>query len=198
MRGFDPNTSLCRKAWDIGTSIRQTFLVVMGLGGLIIGNAGCSADVSVEKTVSKDDVAKQISSKVNDQSGQAPESVSCPGDLKASVGATLNCTMTANGQNDNVNVTVTKVNGDDVDFDMVETIPKDDVAKQISDQLTQQVGHKPDSVTCPDNLKATVGATLRCQLTDGTTKLGVTATVTGVQGGNVKYDIKVDDQPQSQ
>jgi hypothetical protein len=51
------------------------------------------------------------------------------------------------------------------------------------------------SVSCPDNLKGTVGATLRCELTDGGSTYGVTVTVTSVEGGVVKYDIKVDDQP---
>lgn len=72
------------------------------------------------------------------------------------------------------------------------TVPKDQVAQQISDQLTKQVGQKPDSVTCPDDLPATVGATVRCTLKAGTDTLGVTAKVTSVDGSNVKFDIQVD------
>jgi hypothetical protein len=71
-------------------------------------------------------------------------------------------------------------------------VPKDQVAQQISDQLTKQVGQKPDSVSCPDDLPATVGATVRCTLKAGTDSLGVTAKVTAVDGSNVKFDIQVD------
>ena len=74
--------------------------------------------------------------------------------------------MKVKNQSFNINVTVTSVNGNDVKFDMVETVDKNQVAKVISYQLTQQVGKKPDSVTCPDNLKGVQGATLRCELTD--------------------------------
>jgi Domain of unknown function (DUF4333) len=76
--------------------------------------------------------------------------------------------MTTDRQNDGVNVTVSSVNGGTVNFDIVETVSKDDIAGQISTQLNQQFGHAPEFVTCPDNLflEGTVGATLRCTLTD--------------------------------
>lgn len=162
------------------------------LAVLAVGVSACSSGPSL---VDKNDVAGQITSKMTDASGNKPESVSCPDDLKAEVGAQLNCAMKVKGQSYNVNVTVTTVDGDKANFDMVETVDKDQVASQISDQLAQQVGHKPDSVTCPDNLKGTQGATLRCELTDQGQTYGVSVTVTGVQAGDVLFDIKVDDQP---
>ena len=100
------------------------------------------------------------------------------------------------GQPFNVNVSVTSVDGDKVNFDMVETVDKDDVASQISDQLAQQVGEKPEKVTCPDNLKGVTGATLECELSDQGRTYGVLVTVTEVQdGGDVLFDFKVDEQP---
>ena len=75
------------------------------------------------------------------------------------------------------------------------TVAKDDVATEISNQLKQEVGRAPESVTCPSDLKGEVGATLRCDLQDGGETYGVTATVTKVDGTNVKFDIKVDDEP---
>jgi hypothetical protein len=160
---------------------------------LAIGMTGCSSGPGA---VSKDDVAGQVSSKMTDASGNKPDSVSCPEDLKAQVGAQVNCAMKVKGQPFNVNVTVTSVDGDQAKFDMVETVDKDDVANQISDQLAQQVGQKPEKVTCPDNLKGTPGATLTCDLTDQGQTYGVTVTVTDVKdGGDVLFDFKVDEQP---
>jgi mRNA-degrading endonuclease toxin of MazEF toxin-antitoxin module len=160
--------------------------------------AGCSVSVSTggPKTVAKADVASQISDKVNEKAGHKPESVTCPDDLKAEVGASLDCQMTDGGQTYGVNVSVTSVDGDKVNFDIVETVDKDDVAKSISDQLTQQFGRAPESVSCPDNLKGDVGATTRCKLTDQGASYGVTVTVTSVTGDDVKYDFKVDDKPE--
>jgi hypothetical protein len=156
------------------------------------GLAGCSSGPGA---VGKDDVAGQISTKMTDASGSKPDSVTCPDDLKAQVGAEVNCAMKVKGQPFNVNVTVTSVDNDQAKFDMVETVDKDQVASQISDQLAKQVGHTPDKVTCPDNLKGTQGATLRCDLTDQGQTYGVTTTVTDVQGGDVLFDFKVDEQP---
>lgn len=162
------------------------------LAVLTVGVAACSSGPGV---VGKDDVAGQITTKMTDASGNKPDSVSCPGDLKAEVGAQLNCAMKVKDQPFNVNVTVTTVNGDQVLFDMVETVDKDQVATQIGDQLNEQFGEEPDSITCPDNLKGIEGATLQCELTDQGQTYGVTVTVTGVKAGDVLFDFKVADQP---
>ncbi len=76
------------------------------------------------------------------------------------------------------------------------TVAADDVASQVSDQLGKKVGRAPESVDCPEDLDAEVGATTECTLTDGDTQLGVTVEVTEVDGSNVSFDIQVDDQPQ--
>jgi len=179
-------------------SIVRSLLVSGAAAGLMAsaGACSCSIGASSSHAVSKSDVAQQITSKLTDAAGNKPDSVTCPGDLPANVGAQLNCTMKVKDQTFNVNVTVTSVNGNDVKFDMVETVDKNQVASQISDKLTQHVGKKPDSVTCPDNLKGVVGATLRCQLTDGSEKYGVAVTVTNVDAGDVNFNFKVDDHPE--
>jgi hypothetical protein len=75
------------------------------------------------------------------------------------------------------------------------SVDKGDLAKEISAQLEKQVGRAPDSVDCPDNLKGEVGATTRCTLKDGSDTYGVNVNVTKVDGTDVKFDLKVDDQP---
>jgi Domain of unknown function (DUF4333) len=178
-------------------SIVRTLLVTGAAAGLMAGAGACSCSIgSSSHAVSKSDVAQQITSKLTDAAGNKPESVTCPGDLPAKVGAQLNCEMKVKNQDFNVNVTVTSVNGSDVKFDMAETVDKNQVAKVISYQLTQQVGKKPDSVTCPDNLKGAQGATLRCQLIDSGAKYGISVTVTNVDAGDVNFDFKVDDHPE--
>jgi hypothetical protein len=74
-------------------------------------------------------------------------------------------------------------------------VAKNDLAGEISNQLKQQVGRAPDSVTCPDDLKGEVGTKERCELKDGSDTYGVTVTVTSVKGTDVKFDIKVDEKP---
>ena len=66
------------------------------------------------------------------------------------------------------------------------------------DQLARKVGQTPKSVTCPGDLAAQTGTTMRCILTaDDGTAFGVTVTVTAVDTstGNVGLDMKVDNTP---
>ncbi|GAA2213831.1 hypothetical protein GCM10009850_092940 [Nonomuraea monospora] len=67
------------------------------------------------------------------------------------------------------------------------------VAQTISDKLAANAGKRPDRVTCPEHLPARVGATIRCELTAGSDTLGVTVTATSVNGKQVNYNFKVDD-----
>jgi hypothetical protein len=76
------------------------------------------------------------------------------------------------------------------------SVDKDDLAKEISAQLKNEVGRAPESVECPDNLKGEVGATTRCTLNDSGETYGVDVNVTKVDGSDVKFDLKVDDKPQ--
>ena len=173
-------------------SVSRTLFIAGAITGTLIGVTACS---SGPRMVSKDDIAKQITSKMTDAAGNKPDSVTCPDGLKGEVGAQLNCAMKIKGQDYNVNVTATSVKGDNVEFDMVETVDKNLVASKVSDQLTEKVGRKPDSVTCPDNLKGTPGSTLRCDLKGAGETYGVTVTVSDVDAGDVHFDFKVDDQP---
>ena len=158
--------------------------------GLMTGIGACSSG-----TLGRSDVESQITAKMTDSAGNKPDTVTCPGDLPAKVGAQLNCEMVVKDRTFNINVTVTSVDRGDVKFDMVETVDRSQVATIISRQLTEKDGHRPDSVTCPDNLKGVTGASLRCELTEGGDRYGVTVTVTSVDGENVDFDIQRDEQP---
>lgn len=76
------------------------------------------------------------------------------------------------------------------------TVSSADAAQQISDVLEDETGQRPDDVTCPEDLDAEVGATMRCELTDGEATYGVTIDVTEVEDGVATFDIQVDSEPQ--
>ncbi|BCJ36705.1 hypothetical protein Athai_42080 [Actinocatenispora thailandica] len=77
------------------------------------------------------------------------------------------------------------------------SVSRSEVEKQVSQQLTAQVGRKPDKISCPGSLKAKVGTTMRCTLTDSGKSYGVTVKVTSVDGSNVKFHIQVDNKPKN-
>ncbi|GAA1794927.1 hypothetical protein GCM10009795_045590 [Nocardioides hankookensis] len=69
-------------------------------------------------TVKQSDVEKEVSSQLEQQVGQAPDDISCPGDLEGKVGTEMKCTLTAGEDELGVSVKVTSVDGDNVKFDI--------------------------------------------------------------------------------
>ncbi|WP_344090903.1 DUF4333 domain-containing protein, partial [Nocardiopsis composta] len=68
-------------------------------------------------------------------------------------------------------------------------------AQEAAAVLEEQVGQTPDDLTCPEDLPAEVGSSIRCELTAGGQTLGVTITTTSVEGSDVNFDVEVDEQP---
>jgi hypothetical protein len=70
---------------------------------------GCSAKVSVttEKTLSQQAVEQGITDSLTQQVGRKPDSVACPGPLKAEVGQSLRCVLVGDGVKYGVAATVT-------------------------------------------------------------------------------------------
>lgn len=82
------------------------------------GGSGGSGDAS-GLSISADSLEEQLADALEGDVGQRPDAVDCPGDLEGEVGATQRCTLTAGADELGVDVTVTGVEGTDVDFDYV-------------------------------------------------------------------------------
>lgn len=173
--------------------MRRLFGSAVCAAAAVATAAACSFSAGSGLAVDKDELAKEISAQL-EQVGHALQSVECPRNLKGEVGAQVRCEVTDDSEKYGVNVTVTKVEGTDVEFDITAFLDKDVVAERISRQLEHQVGRRPESVTCPDDLEGKVGDKLRCELADGGSTYGVNVTVTKVDGSDIEFNIKVDDQ----
>ncbi|WP_328750211.1 DUF4333 domain-containing protein [Streptomyces sp. NBC_00285] len=100
---------------------------------LIVGNSilatvaastllvGCSASLDSDKSepkMSADKVSTLVATKLASTTGQPKPDVNCPKDLVGKVGTTMRCKLTANdGSTLGVNITVTSVDGDQINFD---------------------------------------------------------------------------------
>ncbi|MFI5684791.1 DUF4333 domain-containing protein [Streptomyces sp. NPDC051636] len=75
-------------------------------------------------------------------------------------------------------------------------MPKDKLADTVAERLAATTGQPKPDVTCPKDLVGEVGNSTRCTLTagDGST-LGVTVTVSSVDGDDAHFDIKADETP---
>jgi len=68
------------------------------------------------------------------------------------------------------------------------------LATLVSEKLAATTGQPKPDISCPESLVGKVGTTTRCQLTaDDESTLGVTVTVSSVDGDQVNFDIKADD-----
>ncbi|TDB93254.1 DUF4333 domain-containing protein [Actinomadura sp. 7K534] len=100
--------------------MRKFLVLPVLIGGLVLSVAGCE----VTKTVSAAKVEEQLDAKFGppfDDAGIGPATSECPESLKGEVGATLECTVRdATGREYRMIVTVTSVEGDQVNFTMKE------------------------------------------------------------------------------
>ncbi len=70
----------------------------------------------------------------------------------------------------------------------------EELGTKISSQLAAQYGRAPQQVTCPE-LKAEVGTTINCQLTDRGRTYDVAITATGADNGKVQFTFAVAPTP---
>jgi hypothetical protein len=185
---------------------------------------GCSFSFGGPGAVDAEQVAERSSEMLAEQVGQTPDDFTCADDLPAEVGAEIRCELTSGGEALGVTITVTAVDGDNVEWDIKVddaaaaddtaaeepaadtgggttavatdgTVPADQVAQQSAAALEATVGQAPEDFSCSQGLPAEVGAEIRCNLVDGGTNYGVTVTATAVDGDNVQWDVVVDDAP---
>jgi hypothetical protein len=191
--------------------------MMVGAACAVVTLTGCSASVEAEATVSKENLEQGISDALEKATGQAPDSVDCPGSVKAKADESVRCELTAGTDRYGLTATITSYENGKAEYDVKvddepastgseeptgteeASIPQEIVEQGISDALAESVGQAPDSVECPSGLTAKAGESIRCELTAGTDRYGLTATVTSYDSsnGNAQYDIKVDDQPAS-
>ncbi|WP_203748837.1 DUF4333 domain-containing protein [Cellulomonas chitinilytica] len=75
-------------------------------------------------------------------------------------------------------------------------VPTDELESEASAALEKEYGRAPDAMDCPDELPVRVGAEVRCVLTDGDERYGLTITLTEKRGnGKNGFSIAVDEDP---
>lgn len=161
--------------------MRRTSAVVAALmvGGAAL--AGCSFNVSTGKpVVDKADLQKDITERLT-KAGAKPESVTCKDNLEGEVGKTTRCEVVLSSTNSfEPIVTVTKVEGSTVSYDMSPAVNKDQLEKTVANMVSQASGAKVDSVSCESGLDGKQGAEAHCDVTAGGVTLKRTVEVTEV------------------
>lgn len=170
------------------TPLAPRVLATTATAVALLALAGCGGTPVVDRADLEDDVASTL----GEQSGTPPTDVRCPDDLTGEVGESVRCEVTGDSGDVPVEVRVTEVDGTDVSYQIAPTLLEASVEQEVSDQLEAQVGTAPDEIDCPDDLVGREGEEMRCVLRAGEDELGVTVTVTEVEGQDVRFDIAVD------
>jgi hypothetical protein len=124
---------------------------------------------------------------VQDNTGTKADSVQCETGLEGQKGAEVHCNVTVNGQTEVRTVDVTKVDGLLMNFNLIPILPQADLENSLLEQLTPQVGRRPDSATCAGNLDGKPGNTVDCTVVAGQESQDFTLTVTSVDGNQINF-----------
>ena len=74
-----------------------------------------------------------------------------------------------------------------MNFDVVPVLTKAEVEASLLNVLGAQVGERPDSATCSDDLEGKPGNTVDCTIIAGPVTQAFTLTVTTVNGSKINY-----------
>ncbi|MGY4712160.1 DUF4333 domain-containing protein [Mycolicibacterium sp. CBM1] len=177
----------------LGAVVLSRLGVGLALAGLIGAAAtGCSVSVNGgdAPAVSKTDLEKDISARLVQKTGHRPQTVTCKSDLPGQVGKTTRCEVMLSSTNSfEPVVTVTKVEGSTVSYDMTPAVNKEQLEKSVANLVSQASGATVDSVSCAGGLDGEQGAETHCEVTAGGVTLNRTVEVTKVDGLMMNFTV---------
>ena len=118
--------------------------------------------------------------------GEKVESVVCESGL-ARKSAEVHCDVTAGGVTLKRTVDVTKVDGLLMNFTLIPVLMKDQVQESLLDEISTQLGQRPDSAECSNDLEGKPGNTIECNVVAGSEAQDFVLTVTSVDGDKINY-----------
>lgn len=131
-------------------------------------------------------VGHSVAAKAN-AAGAKASSVTCASGLEGRKGLETRCNVTDGSATVSRIVQVTKVDGFSMEFALVPILPKLDLANSLMDQLTPNLGRRPDSAVCAGDLEGKPGNTVDCTVTAGPRSEVFALTVTNVEQGTIHY-----------
>jgi predicted small lipoprotein YifL len=151
---------------------------------------GCGVDGPADvPSVSRQTLQSDISDDLA-KLGDPPLSVTCHEDLIGQVGRTVRCDVVMTDANRfQPIVTVSRVDGSTVDYEMTPAISQEQLEKDVSRLIAQNSGDRVDSVACESGLEGRVDAIAHCDVDAGGTKARRTVRVTEVSGLTMDFNL---------
>jgi len=148
---------------------------------------GITVHYEMAPALSKEQLEKAVTRLVNGAAGVQIDSVSCETGLEGKVGAIAHCGVAAGGVKLRRTVEVSDVDGLTMNFDVVPILTKAEVENSLLEELERQLGARPDSAQCADNLEGMPGNMVDCTVLTGPDSTSFTLTVTTVAGNKINY-----------
>lgn len=133
--------------------------------------------------LTKDQVTKRVAGLTSAQSA------TCDSGLEGRPGKWVQCQVTKNGVTLSEAVEVKDVLGLSLDLELTQAIPRQQLEDAVLTRVTPLYGRRPDSAQCAGDLPGVVGSTVACVVTNGDNPDSYVATVTGIPGGFVNFDV---------
>ncbi|CAN5574141.1 hypothetical protein BH09ACT8_BH09ACT8_26620 [soil metagenome] len=174
------------------TFVRAVGTAVAG-AVVVVGLSGCSFSIGGgTPTVAKADLQSDIADRLQ-KAGQKPDSVTCSADLEGVVGKTTECEVVLSATNAfEPIVTVTKVDGSTVSYEMKPALSQTQLEKSVKNIVAKNVGQDVESVTCESGLEGKVGNKVSCEVIAGGDTMKDTVTVTKVDGLLMNFSVTAD------
>jgi hypothetical protein len=158
------------------------------VGALVSGCSG-SVGVGAKPAVGKDALQTDVANRLA-KAGEKPQSVTCKDDLIGEVGKTARCEVVISPTNSfEPVITVTKVDGSTIDFELSPALSKEQLEKAVSRMVAEAAHMQVPSVSCESGLQGKVGATEHCEVDSGGVKLRRTVEVNSVEGLMMNFDV---------
>lgn len=148
---------------------------------------GTTVSYDMTPAISKEQLQTAVSNLVADASGEKVDSVICESGLEGKKGSEAHCDVTAGGLTLKRTVDVTKVDGLMMNFTLIPVLIREQVQESLLDQLGAQLGQRPDSAECADNLEGKPGNTVECTVVAGDQTQDFVLTVNTVDGDKINY-----------
>ena len=151
---------------------------------------GTTVSYEMTPALTKEQLAKSVSSLLPKASGEKVDSVTCESGLEGKKGSETHCDVTAGGETVRRTVDVTEVDGLLISYALVPTMSKQNVENSLLDRLAEQLGQRPDSADCSGNLEGKPGNTIDCRVVAGSETQDFTLTVNRVEDDVINFSYK--------
>lgn len=156
----------------------------------VLSLSGCSSHIGGDTpTVTRADLQSDIVDRLH-KAGQKPDSVNCSTDLEGVVGKSTTCEVVLSATNAfEPIVTVTKVEGNTVSYEMAPALSQAQLEKAVKGIVAKHVGKDSVTVACESGLLGTVGNKASCAVTTGGKTSTDTVTVSKVDGLLMSFSV---------